>query len=64
MIVLTVVATGAFAAKTVWEIATGGTLFVDPFASTSAFEPIAIAHALGGGVGLAAALWPAARPQK
>ena len=43
-----------FAAKLFWELATGGTVFVD--AAASGFVPVPLAHLVGGLCGAAAAL--------
>lgn len=44
----------AFALKTVWELATGSTLFVA--ATAAGFESLPLAHALGAAVGVAVGL--------
>jgi rhomboid family GlyGly-CTERM serine protease len=44
----------ALAAKTTWELTSGTAFFVD--ASSACFEPLPLAHLIGGGVGLLVAL--------
>jgi rhomboid family GlyGly-CTERM serine protease len=50
----------ASAAKTTWELATGAALFVN--ASSAGFEPLPLAHLIGGAAGLLVALWPSRFP--
>lgn len=52
----TVAALAGFGAKTLWEIAAGSTVFVRDAAG---FEPLPLAHVIGGTIGLLIALRPA-----
>ena len=49
-------ALAGFAAKTLWEIAAGSTVFVR---DASGFEPLPLAHVIGGTIGLLISLRPA-----
>jgi rhomboid family GlyGly-CTERM serine protease len=51
----------AFFGKTAFEVLTGTTLFVD--SEAAGFQPIALAHAVGGAVGALAAIFPRQPPR-
>lgn len=57
VVAFTSTALAAFVTKTCWETATGSALFVD--AAAAGFEPVALAHAIGGLVGAVTGLLPA-----